>query len=256
MKRSLVPVVSEILDTYYDTYFEFEGPAEAFDVSLPSSRTWIAAAHYLLDNVEIGNNRALLEGALEQISVRIQKRVIGAMTINEQELHAKMSEMMTRVEKELGRSAIPHEVSISENHEFTAKSEVRELFESGKTAVLVVDPYIGTGTLDCLRSCGSSIRLLTGKHPNSIEKGFLTALSDFQKEGHSIELRRHLKIHDRHFVFNERCWLVGSSLKDAGKKHFNCIEIIDSKQEVVSGLESKWREADVVSASPETATNE
>lgn len=46
--------------------------------------------------------------------------------------------------------------------------------------------------------------------------------------------------HDRHIAFNERCWLVGSSHKDAGKKAFHTTEIVDAKAEVVAALEAKW----------------
>jgi hypothetical protein len=82
--------------------------------------------------------------------------------------------------------------------------------------------------------------LLTGGLPASVESGFDAALQDFQKEGFQIEVRRVDMLHDRHLVFNGRCWLVGSSLKDAGKKGFHCIEIVDLKTQVVDSLEAKW----------------
>jgi hypothetical protein len=56
-------------------------------------------------------------------------------------------------------------------------------------------------------------------------------------------VRQHPKLHDRYLVFNERCWLVGSSLKDAGKKALNVIECIDNKEAVVNEAERKWNEA-------------
>ena len=104
----------------------------------------------------------------------------------------------------------------------------------------MVDPYVGVGTLDCLRSVHQKIRLLTASLSNSVEAGFDAALSDFKKEGFQIEVRRTDMLHDRHLVFNGRCWLVGSSLKDAGKKAFHCMEIVDSKAQVVGSLEAKW----------------
>ncbi len=45
--------------------------------------------------------------------------------------------------------------------------------------------------------------------------------------------------HDRHISFNERCALVGSSLKDAGKKDFHATEIVDAKADVLAALEAK-----------------
>lgn len=83
---------------------------------------------------------------------------------------------------------------------------------------LRVIELVGVGTLDCFRTMKVPIRLLAGAHNNSIEAGFENALRAFPAEGFTIEVRRHPKLHDRHIAFNERCWLLGSSLKDAGKK--------------------------------------
>ena len=96
------------------------------------------------------------------------------------------------------------------------------------------------GTLDCLRNLTVPIKLLTGTHQNSVERDFDRAIATFTVEGHQLQLRRALQLHDRHLIFNDRCWLVGGSLKDAGKKPFNCIEIVD-KVAVVVALESKWQ---------------
>src|SRR5207244_1033694 len=112
------------------------------------------------------------------------------------------------------------------------------------TPVLVVDNYVGAGTLDCLRDTRLPIRLLTGSHSQSLEDGFVRLLSEFQGEGRIVEVRRHPRLHDRYILFNERSWLVGSSLKDAGKKALNIIECIDSKDAIIGDVERKWLEAE------------
>jgi hypothetical protein len=148
-----------------------------------------------------------------------------------------------KVEKliaDLREPGIAREIVVSENKPFTAKAEVREFLEKAETEIFVVDPYVGFGTLDCLRSVKSPIRLLTGSHANSIEDGFENALNAFRAEGFQIQVRRHAKLHDRHVIFNERCWLIGSSLKDAGRKAFHTMEIVDSKAQVIAALEAKW----------------
>jgi hypothetical protein len=68
-------------------------------------------------------------------------------------------------------------------------------------------------------------------------------LVDIRKEGFQVEVKRARMLHDRHLVFNDRCWLVGSSLKDAGKKPFHCMEIVDLKAVVIQALEAKWSAA-------------
>src|SRR5262249_17954154 len=99
------------------------------------------------------------------------------------------------------------------------------------------------GTIDCLSEVQQPVRLLTGQHANSISVGFDRVLTDFRGEGHKIEVRKHPKLHDRYVLFNDRCWLAGSSLKDAGKKSFNMIEVVDSKAAIVTEVERKWGEA-------------
>jgi hypothetical protein len=106
-----------------------------------------------------------------------------------------------------------------------------------------VDPYVGVGTLDCVRDVQHPIRILTGDRQNSIEQGFLAALAQFQAEGYTVEVRAHPKLHDRYLLFNERCWLAGSSLKDAGKKTFSMIELVDGRPTVVAEIEQKWLQA-------------
>ncbi len=80
------------------------------------------------------------------------------------------------------------------------------------------------------------------------ENGFSRALVTFRTEGFSVEVRRHPRLHDRYVLFNDRSWLVGSSLKDAGKKQLNIIECVDTKAAIVDEVERKWSEAEVFQA--------
>ncbi len=152
---------------------------------------------------------------------------------------------ISRLAGALPSTGLPEEISVPENQPFTAKSQVRELLCTAETPVTVVDAYVGAGTLDCMRDVKHPIRLLTGDKAQSIETGFERALSDFIAEGRSIEVRQHSKLHDRYITFNDRCWLVGSSLKDAGKKSFNLIEFVDGKVPILAEIESKWGSARV-----------
>ena len=85
--------------------------------------------------------------------------------------------------------------------------------------------------------------MLTGAQPQSVQSGFQASVAEFRAEGKTIEVRRHPKLHDRYVVFNNRCWLIGSSIKDAGKKALNVIECVENKQELVAAAETKWGEA-------------
>jgi len=154
-----------------------------------------------------------------------------------------MTPVIREAQKLLETSVAPSQITVTAGSVFTAKSRVRELLETATSDVFIVDPYVGIGTLDCLRDLAVPIRLLTGTHQNSVEPNFDRAIYTFSAEGHQLQVRRVQQLHDRHVVFNSRCWLVGGSLKDAGKKAFNCIEIID-KAPVIAALEAKWHAGD------------
>ncbi|MBT8370474.1 MAG: hypothetical protein KJO34_05895, partial [Deltaproteobacteria bacterium] len=70
-------------------------------------------------------------------------------------------------------------------------------------------------------------------------------LSNFRARAHDIEIRQHLKLNDRFFIFNGRCWLVSCSLLDVGQVTLSVIECIDTKSVVVKEIGRKWREAKV-----------
>jgi len=245
MDRACIPILSEVLGLYYTTA-EFLELASIFEVSFPGEAiwrntdvNWLAAARQLVEGIDHGNHYAMLDAMLVAIEQR-NKTAIAGTDWERRDAHQCATPMIERLQAALQGPGIAREIAVPEDKPFTAKAEVREFLENANTDVFVVDPYVGVGTLGCLRSVNTPIRLLTGAHPNSIEDGFEAALRDFQAEGFTIEVRRHAKLHDRHILFNDRCWLVGSSLKDAGRKAFHTTEIIDSKAQVVAALQTKW----------------
>jgi hypothetical protein len=245
MDKSHIPILAEVLELYY-TYGELMEMAAIFDVTFSGDafRTnqkfnWLAAARQLVERIDHGNHYKMLEsilGALEQRN----KTAIARTDWERRDAHQCATPKIEKLVAALGDPGVAREIVVAEAKPFTAKSEVREFLERAETPTLVVDPYIGVGTLDCLRTMKVPIRLLTGAQGNSIEVGFESALKAFESEGFKIEIRRNAKLHDRHIAFNERCWLVGSSLKDAGKKAFHATEIVDAKAEVLAALEEKW----------------
>jgi hypothetical protein len=248
MNKSHIPLLAEVLELYY-TYGELMEVAAIFDVTFENSTVWktqnfnwLGAARQLVEQLDHGNHYQMLESILGVLEQR-NKTAIARTNWERREAHEYATPKIEKLIAGLGEPGVAREIVVAEEKPFTAKSEVREFLERAETPTLVVDAYIGVGTLDCFRTMKAPIRLLTGSQNNSIEAGFENALKAFQAEGFKIEVRRHAKLHDRHIAFNERCWLVGSSLKDAGKKAFHTMEIVDAKAEVLAALESKWNAA-------------
>jgi hypothetical protein len=244
MDKSLIPVLAEVLELYYD-YHELTELASIFEVNWTgeifagSQFRWLPVARQLVEQIDRGNHYVMLASLLDAIEQR-NKTAIARTDWERRDAHETARGKVEKLIAALREPGIAREIVVAENKPFTAKAEVREFLEKAESEIFVVDPYVGLGTLDCLRSVKSPIRLLTGSRPNSIEDGFENALNAFRAEGFQIEVRRHAKLHDRHIMFNERCWLLGSSLKDAGRKAFHTMEIVDSKAQVMAALEEKW----------------
>lgn len=196
----------------------------------------------LITKVEHGNNRELLVAIVDSLVARATDQFAHS-SWEPRGYHHRMLGRLQVLEGGLSEPGLPHEISVTENRPFLAKSQMREFLAAAATPVTIVDAYVGLGTLDCLRDVTQPIRLLTGQRSQSIENGFDRALTQFVNEQHTIEVRQHPMLHDRYISFNDRCWLVGSSLKDAGKKSFNVIESIDVKTAIAAEIETKWQGA-------------
>src|SRR5262249_39514247 len=151
----------------------------------------------------------------------------------QREPHEKMLARLEELQNAAKEDEIPEEMNVADGRPFTAKSKVREFLSAAATEVTLVDNYVGPATLDCLREVKHAIRILTGSHAQTAGNDFKRSLKDMKIEGMNVKVKQHSKLHDRYIVFNERCWLVGSSIKDAGTKAFNVNEIIDSKDSII-----------------------
>lgn len=191
--------------------------------------------------VDFGQNRAWLAVLLDRIEAR-NSAAVATTDWQAGKHHEQLQGWIPEVGAEIAEGR-QEEIHVEAGQEFSAPSEVRELFAEADDQLLVVDPYIDPSTLDCFRAVGVPIRLLTGTRGNSIQGAFDEALGAFRDEGFEIEVRRHPGLHDRHAVFNDQCYLIGSSLKDAGRKSFNCIPIRDAASSVIGALEQYWTEA-------------
>jgi len=247
MINELVLILADGIREYYDDE-ELLEICTLFDVELEYDNgtyqkpAYIRLARRLITEIEHENNRRLFEALVPSLLTRCSA-LIAKTSWESQDYHMEMHGRLEQIKPLLDSKGIPAEISVPDSHPFTAKSHVRELVNEADTDVFLIDPYVGPGTLDCLREVVHSIRILTGERDQSIESGFKAAVHDFCIEGHKLKIRRHPKLHDRYLIFNERCWLIGSSIKDAGKKAFNVIECLDSKQAIISEAEKKWNEA-------------
>jgi hypothetical protein len=247
MTLHLIPLLAEAIKNYISEE-ELRDLCEIFPTEVPyrnDKPNYLQLSRNLLTTPEHGSNRDLINAIVPLILSRNEERCAHT-TFERQDFHKLFGDRIQVLNQLVGEQIIPTSITVSEDHPFSAKSEAREFIGKASSTVTIVDAYIGSGSLDCLRDVQHPIRILTGSRENAIEKGFERILKDFRVEGHNIEIRTHPKLHDRYILFNERCWLVGSSLKDAGKKTFNILEIVDFRDSIQQEVEKKWSKGTIV----------
>lgn len=245
MSKHLVPILADAMRAYYNDE-ELVELFALFDSELEWDYTRNEPSHVriakrLITKMEYNNNRRILEALLPSLLVRCSE-MIAKTSWERRDFHQEMEARLEKLRPLLDSPTAPIEISVLDDKPFTAKSEIRDLVSKAEGPVFLVDAYIGISTLDCFREVPHPIRILTGQHKQSIEPGFEAAVKDFRSEGRVLEIRRHSKLHDRYLIFNDRCWIIGSSIKDAGKKTLNVIECLDSKEAIVTDAEKKWIE--------------
>ena len=122
----------------------------------------------------------------------------------------------------------------------TCNSEGKEVF--------LCDPYISPITIHpfyILKNKITSIKILTS---NISEKEKLEDyIKKFQKECNIVvEVRLSKKIHDRYIIYDEKCWSIGSSIKDLGNKDALIKDISEVVQSLSSLFRERWGEAEVI----------
>lgn len=103
--------------------------------------------------------------------------------------------------------------------------DVREITKQAKNEVFLVDAYPDEEVLDLYLEripSGIKIRILTNKPQGN----FLKVAQKFKmKPGVSFEVQSSKDCHDRLFFIDDECWVMGQSLKDAGKKPTYLVKI-------------------------------
>jgi hypothetical protein len=111
----------------------------------------------------------------------------------------------------------------------SATTAVMAQFRNARHEIVVIDPYIGEGTLRLLAWARPSARLiLIGQR---IEPAAIAEAKSIRGAKRTISIRRHRDIHDRWFRVDGRWWHSGGSLKDLGRK-YSRISAIENDREL------------------------
>ena len=108
-----------------------------------------------------------------------------------------------------------------------ARSLAEKLIGRAKKTILLIDNWIGPGTLDVLakKRVGVAVDVVTSEHRDCRGTPRQTLASsdiaDFNAQYPSVTVRYNEHFHDRFLILDDKeLYLIGASLKDLGKKCF------------------------------------
>lgn len=116
-----------------------------------------------------------------------------------------------------GRSDVGSAYAPGDVYRFFA--DLKAVINQAESEVMVVDPYFNGEAFDAYLSTakpGLIIRILADRYSKDISSYVEKHKAQFET---NIELRRSKELHDRLiFVDDDSAWIMGGSIKDAGKK--------------------------------------
>lgn len=98
-------------------------------------------------------------------------------------------------------------------------ADLKEVINSAESEVMIVDPYFNGEAFDAYLASANTdldIKILADRYSKDINAYIEKHASQFQTQ---IELKRSKELHDRIiFIDHDVAWIMGGSIKDAGKK--------------------------------------
>ncbi len=246
MEDEIIDSLSDAMREYFGDY-ELEELCNRFGLELehtgihPDRRKLVTQ---LVKQKYRDTHQRFLETILPKLLKRCEERILNTtweMNVFDEHMLPQLKKLQnlvgSRNSADLGdRSA---------NQSFTNRAKLARFMRTTQTAVAIVDTHVDSGTFECLQGVKKPIRLLVGQSEKEIIDDTGDDLAEFRRQGHEIEIRRHLKLNDRFHIFNGRCWMASCSLADVDPMRLCLIECVDTKAVIVKEIGRKWREGKV-----------
>ena len=180
----------------------------AIDVSVRIMRAFVEMRHFIADNAHM----------FEQIRT---------VKLRQLEYQKATDERFERVFDYMETHEAPNQKVFFEGQVYDAFELLISLVQRAKREIVLVDGYVGTGTLNILAKKRPGISATVWTHP----KTCLTErdIATFNAQYPTLEVRHTASFHDRFLILDgAEGYLIGASLKDAGKKGFAITKLEDS----------------------------
>ena len=132
----------------------------------------------------------------------------------------------------------PRQGVFYEGQVFDADVFVTKYILSAKKSIVLIDNYVDITTLEMLAKKGEKVQLkiVTSKKGNSLAQ---SDIKRFQEQYGKLEISESTSFHDRLLIIDEKeLYLIGASLKDAGKTCFAVSLFEDGRKELLQKLNS------------------
>ncbi|MGD6850925.1 MAG: hypothetical protein ACQCN6_02560 [Candidatus Bathyarchaeia archaeon] len=136
------------------------------------------------------------------------------------------------------------QILTSESKPYDVFRFIESLLLASKKRIFIIDAYVDDKLFTLYFDAVApqvEIKILT----KNMYAKFEEVSKKFKKQGRNFEVRTLTDIHDRHVIVDERAWLFGQSLKDAGNKPLSIVELDDVKM-VEKTFSDLWNKGTVV----------
>lgn len=180
----------------------------AVDTSVRIMRAFVEMRHFITDNAHMFEQIRSIDHRLDS-------------------LERSTDERFERVFDYMGTHEAPSQKVFFEGQVYDAFELLVTLVQRAKREIVLVDGYVDTGTLNILAKKAPDVSVTVWTHPRTS----LTArdVATFNAQYPTLEVRHTTSFHDRFLILDgTEGYLIGASLKDAGKKSFAIARLEDS----------------------------
>lgn len=134
-------------------------------------------------------------------------------------LEQRMTNVENQIESFVHAALPPKEGIFADGQIFDAYEFVQRLIKSAKKSILLIDNYIDESVLTMMseKERGVEVEIYT----KELSKALLLAQDKFNSQYGNLSLHQTNRIHDRFMIIDSQTiYLIGASLKDAGKRLF------------------------------------
>lgn len=214
-KHILLLKLSEVLEQAPDF-----GEKPSFEVNTPQRR-WLASAGALLSRLDI-SHKASFKTSFSRLASNWKPSV---NSIQGQVLDA-IEELKLELELD-GRSEFGSAYAPGDVYRFFA--DLKNIVNGAKSGLMVIDPFFDGTAFDAYLSAvpsGIAVRVLADRYAGDVATYVTKHRAQYNS---SVELRSSKELHDRLvLVDDDAAWIMGGSIKDAGKKATYLIPLASS----------------------------